>query len=151
MTPPATHAVVSLFLLALTFVGANAQNLAASKHDAPPFHDYKGVRIGMTANDARKVLGKPVDTSDTEDFYTVSDHETAQLYYDSNHKVFAIAVTYLGPTAPEPKSVLLTDADRKNDGSLYKLIRFPKAGYWVSYMRTAGDSPTTKVTIQKIQ
>ena len=29
-------------------------------------------------------------------------------------------------------------------------MRFPKAGYWVSYMRTAGDAPMTIITMQKI-
>ncbi len=150
MTLPAMRPVVSLLLLTLAFVGRNAQILAAG-NDAPPFHEYRGVHIGMSTNEARRVLGTPMDKDDREDFYSVSDKESAQLYYDSNHTVFAIAVTYLDLAAPEPKSVLGTDADRKNDGSIYKMIRFPKAGYWVSYMRTSGDSPTTKVTIQKIQ
>jgi hypothetical protein len=52
--------VVSLLLLALAFVGANAQNLSASK-DAPPFHEHKGVHLGITTDEARKVPGKPVD------------------------------------------------------------------------------------------
>jgi hypothetical protein len=131
-------------------VGGNG-HVSAAGSDAPPFHEYKGVQIGMSTNEARRILGTPADKGDREDFYSVSDKESAQLYYDSNHTVFAIAVTYFGPTAPEPKSVLGTDADGKNDGSIYKMIRFPKAGYWVSYMRTSGDSPMTKVTIQKIQ
>ena len=150
MTLPATRPVISLLLLALAFVGGNGQ-VSAAGSDAPPFHEYRGVHIGMSTNEARRVLGTPADKGDREDFYSVSDKESAQLYYDSNQTVFAIAVTYFGPAAPEPKSVLGTDADRKNDGSIYKMIRFPKAGYWVSYMRTSGDSPITKVTIQKIQ
>ena len=112
--------------------------------DAPPFKDYKGVHIGMTTDEARKVLGSPADKGDVQDFYSFNDKETAQLYYDSEHKVFAISVTYLGGSAvPEPKSVLGADADRKDDGSIYKMIRFPKAGCWVSYTRTSGDSPRT--------
>ena len=50
-----------------------------------------------------------------------------------------------------PKNILGTEADSKQDGSLYKMLRFPKVGYWVSYTRTAGDSPMTLVTMQKIQ
>ena len=42
-------------------------------------------------------------------------------------------------------------APRKDDGSVYKMIRFPKAGCWVSYLRTSGDSPMTIVTMQKLQ
>src|SRR5438270_13842719 len=146
------HAL-SLLLAALAFAaGARAQNGADKNKDAPPFHDYKGVHIGMTTDEARKVLGSPADKGDTQDFYSFNDKESAQLYYDSEHKVFAISVTYLGGSAvPEPKSVLGADADRKDDGSIYKMIRFPKAGCWVSYTRTSGDSPMTIVTMQKLQ
>ena len=146
------HAL-SLLLAALAFAaGARAQNGADKNKDAPPFHDYKGVHIGMTTDEARKVLGSPADKGDTQDSYSFNDKESAQLYYDSEHKVFAISVTYLGGSAvPEPKSVLGADADRKDDGSIYKMIRFPKAGCWVSYTRTSGDSPMTIVTMQKLQ
>jgi hypothetical protein len=50
---------------------------------------------------------------------------------------------------PDPKNVV-GDLDVKADGSAYKLIRYPKAGYWVSYSRTAGKDPTTTITMQKI-
>jgi hypothetical protein len=30
------------------------------------------------------------------------------------------------------------------------MVRFPKAGYWISYNRTGGNSPMTSVTLQKI-
>ena len=149
-----TLPAVSLLAFALAFAaaGARAQNGSDKDKDAPPFHDYKGVHIGMTTDEARKVLGSPADKGDTQDFYSFNDKESAQLYYDSEHKVFAISVTYLGGSAvPEPKSVLGADADRKDDGSIYKMIRFPKAGCWVSYTRTSGDSPMTIVTMQKLQ
>ena len=150
-----TLPILSLLAFALAFAaaGARAQNGSDKDKDAPPFHDYKGVHIGMTTDEARKVLGSPADKGDTQDFYSFNDKESAQLYYDAEHKVFAISVTYLGPNsaAPEPKSVLGADADRKDDGSVYKMIRFPKAGCWVSYTRTSGDSPMTVVTMQKLQ
>ena len=142
-------------LLAFAATGARAQDTAApaADKDGPPFHDYKGVHIGMTTEEARKKLGNPSDKGDAQDFYSFNDKESAQLYYDTDHKVFAIAVTYLGSTgpAPEPKSILGSDADKKADGSLYKMIRFPKAGCWVSYLRTTGDAPMTIVTLQKLQ
>ena len=149
-----TLPAVSLLAFALAFAaaGARAQNGSDKDKDAPPFHDYKGVHIGMTTDEARKVLGSPADKGDTQDFYSFNDKESAQLYYDGDHKVYAISVTYLGGTAvPESKSVLGAEADRKNDGSLYKMVRFPKAGCWVSYLRTSGDAPMTIVTMQKLQ
>jgi hypothetical protein len=49
-----------------------------------------------------------------------------------------------------PQQVSGADIDTKPDGSKYRLVRYPKAGYWVSYSRTAGDTPIVTVTIQKL-
>ncbi len=125
---------------------------AARAADEPAFHDYKGVRIGMSAEEARKLLGSPVDKDDKQDVYSFNDNEQCQVYYDNAKKVFAVSVTYLATdAAPAPKTVLGSDADAKQDGSLYKMIRFPKVGYWVSYTRTSGDAPMTIIAMQKIQ
>ena len=120
--------------------------------DAPAFQEFKGVRIGMTADEARKKLGSPTDKGDTQDFYLVSEKASMQVMYDAAHKVTALALIYMdaGTAAPPPKAVLGTDIEAKPDGSLYKLVRYPKAGYWVSYSRTAGDAPIVSVTMQKI-
>jgi hypothetical protein len=147
--------LLSLLVAALAFAAAQArapQNGPNKDKEEPPFHEYKGVHLGMTADEARKLLGNPTDKGDKQDFYSFNDKESCQVYYDDTHKVFAVSVTYLGGNSvPVPKSVLGTDADTKQDGSLYKLVRFPKAGYWVSYTRTAGDDPMTIIAIQKIQ
>ena len=144
-----------LLLVALPAVCA-AQSPAPQanqdKAEEPPFHEYKGVKIGMTADEARKKLGNPTDKSDKQDYYSLNDHESCEVYYDEAKIVYAVKITYLGGNAiPEPKKILGIDAESKQDGSLYKMMRFPKVGYWVSYMRTAGDSPMTLVTMQKIQ
>jgi outer membrane protein assembly factor BamE (lipoprotein component of BamABCDE complex) len=120
--------------------------------DAPAFQDYKGVRIGMTADEARKKLGSPTDKGDTQDFYLVSAKESVQVMYDREKKVSALALIYMnaGANAPTAKAVMGDDIEAKPDGSLYKLVRYPKAGYWVSYSRTAGNSPIVSVTMQKI-
>lgn len=148
---------LSALLLALPAVCA-AQTTAPApggnqeKAEEPPFHEYKGVRIGMTADEARKKLGNPTDKGDKQDFYSLNDNETCEVYYDEGKKVYAVKITYLGGNAvPEPRKILGIDADTQQNGSLYKMLRFPKVGYWVSYMRTAGDSPMTLVTLQKIQ
>ena len=149
---PATLALLLLAALALA-PAALAQTPAGDKpKEEPPFHAYKGVRIGMAAEEARKLLGNPTDKDDKQDFYSFNDKESCQVYYDDTKKVFAVSVTYLAPeAAPAPKTVLGAEADAKQDGSLYKMLRFPKVGYWVSYTRTAGESPMTLVTMQKIQ
>ncbi|PYS80904.1 MAG: hypothetical protein DMF67_18750 [Acidobacteria bacterium] len=106
----------------------------------------------MTAEEARKKLGNPTDKDDKQEVYSVNDNETCQVYYDDAKKVFAVSITYLGGKAiPAAKNILGAEAEAKQDGSLYKLVRFPKAGYWVSYTRTAGDAPMTIIAMQKIQ
>ena len=119
--------------------------------EEPVFQDYKGVKIGMTTDEARQKLGDPKDKSDAQDFYVFSEKETAQVFYDATKKVTAISIDYMGEGsgAPQCKSVVGSEIEHKADGSMYKLVRYPKQGYWVSYNRTAGNTPTVSVTIQK--
>ena len=153
---PATLTALTLLVAALALLAgarpARAQNAPDKPKEEPPFNAYKGVRIGMTADEARKILGAPTDKDDRQDFYSFNDKESCQVYYDDTKKVYALAVYYVGGNAiPEPKKILGIDAEVKQDGSLYKMLRFPKVGYWVSYTRTAGESPMTFITLQKIQ
>ena len=144
---------LALLLAALALLpAALAQTTADKPKDEPPFSGYKGVRIGMTADEARKLLGNPTEKDDKQDVYSFNENETCQVYYDETKKVSAVSVTYLGgKSIPTAKSVLGDEADARQDGSVYKLIRFPKAGYWVSYTRTSGSEPMTIIAIQKLK
>jgi hypothetical protein len=130
-----------------TVTGAQAKG-----EDDPLFIEYKGVRIGMTADEARKKLGEPQDKSDEQDFFVINEKESAQVFYDKAHKTYAISINYLGAGSetPAPRGVLGSEIEAKPDGSLYKMVRYRKAGYWVSYSRTAGTDPLTTVTMQRI-
>src|SRR5215210_7185927 len=111
---------LALLLAALaTLPTARAQHPAADKSkDEPPFSAYKGVRIGMTADEARKLLGNPTDKDDKQDVYSFNDNESCQVYYDETKKVSAVSVTYFGgKTIPTAKAVLGDDAEAKQDGS----------------------------------
>ena len=152
---PAKFALLLLASLAL-LPTALAQKPAAGPADKiqnePPFHDYKGVRIGMPVDEARKLLGSPTDKDDKQDVYMFGEAESCQVYYDGAKKVSALSVTFFnGKAAPAVKTVLGEEPEARQDGSLYKLIRFPKAGFWVSYTRTSGDSPMTIIAMQKIE
>jgi len=142
-------------LLASSLSSATAQRRAAQNGDeeTPVFHEYRGVQIGMAADEARKKLGGPKDKSEEQDFFVINDKETAQVVYDKAHKVSAISVDYLsGATdVPTPRAVVGSDIQPKPDGSQNKLVRYQKAGFWVCYNKTAGDSPMISVTIQKIE
>ncbi len=145
--------LAALLASAFALPVASAQNGGAAKDkDDPPFHDYKGVQIGMTADEARKKLGDPTDKGDAQDFYAVNDNETVQVFYDAQKKVHAVSIIYLGggaATAPNAKAVLGVDVEAKADGSMHRRVDNMKAGYWVAYSRTAGDSPLVTITMQK--
>lgn len=116
------------------------------------FAGYKGVEIGATTASVRLKLGEPKDKSDTMDLYIFSDSESAQFYYSAARVVTAIMMTYTGDLkkAPAAKDIFGEDVPAKEDGSIFKMVRYPKAGYWVSYSRTAGNDATIVVAIQKI-
>jgi hypothetical protein len=150
MSPKFRQTVTLSLLTLLLVLPALAQK--ADEEKEPPFREYKGVRIGMPADEARKKLGAPTDKGDTQDFYAFSESESAQIFYDAARKVSAVSVTFLGDVskAPTVRAVLGADAEAKPDGSLHKLVRYPKAGYWVSYSRSGGDSPMVTVAMQKL-
>jgi hypothetical protein len=113
---------------------------------------FRGLKIGMATEDARKQLGSPKEKSPDGDFYVFNENEAVQIYYNKG-AVSAISIDYMtGATGiPSARDVLGADAEAKADGSIHKVVRYPKSGYWVSYSRTAGNEPTITITMQKIQ
>ena len=148
---PALLLLAALALLPAALAQKPAAGPADKPKDEPPFSSYKGVRIGMSADEARKLLGNPTDRDDKQEVFAVSDEESCQVYYDAAKKVSAVSITYFSTkSVPAPKSVLGEEPEAKPDGSFTKLIRYPKAGYWVSYTRTPGDSPMIIIAMQRI-
>lgn len=154
--PPAWARVFALMVLGTALTSLFSLPVVRSQHksedDSSVIHDYRGIQLGMLANDVRKKLGEPKDKSDEQDFYLFGESETAQIVYDKTGKVITISADFLtaGASVPTCKQVLGADVEAKADGSVYRMVRFPKAGYWLSYNRTAGASPLTTVTLQKI-
>jgi hypothetical protein len=158
MSPASLRRVVILIALALLAAAsttvATAQRASDKKAaDKPLFIEYKGVRIGMNADEVRQKLGQPTDKDSVQDFFQFSEKESCQVYYDKVRKVIAVSVNYMGDAsgAPLPKVVLGTEIEAKADGAMYKMIRYPESGYWVSYNKTGGEDPIVTVTMQKIQ
>lgn len=136
-------AVLIVSLIGLTTV------IAATRAD---FSGYKGIAIGATADEVRKKLGEPKDKSDAMDLYVFSDSESAQFYYDPGHLVMGMMINYSGDlkNAPTPKDVFGEDVPPKADGGIFKMVRYPKAGFWVSYNHTAGSDAVITIAMQKI-
>jgi len=144
--------VVISFSIAGVAYGQTPQKRANLLPDEEPvFHDYRGVKIGWVADEVRKKLGSPANKGDEQDFYIFGEKETCQVMYDKG-QVSAISVDFMNGAREiiTPQQVFGADIEAKPDGSKYKLVRYPKAGYWVSYSRTAGDTPIITVTIQKL-
>lgn len=119
---------------------------------SPVYQDFMGVTLGMSTEEVRAKLGDPKDKGERQDFFVFSDSQSAQVVYDNEGKLVVISVDYVGRDlgAPSPESVLGEAVQAKQDGSIYQLKRYPEAGYWVAYSRTAGDNPIVTVTMQKI-
>lgn len=149
----------ALLIVALAPVAAHAQKSRAAADDDPPdeappaFSDFKGVRLGMPAEEARKKLGTPRDKGAEQDFYVFNDTEAVQVSYDKKGSVSGISIDFMSGASgvPSCKDVMGTNIEPKADGSMYKMVRYPKAGYWISYSRTAGNPPTVTITLQKIE
>ena len=121
--------------------------------DGPLFSEFKGVRIGMPTEEARKKLGSPKEKGDEQDYYLFNETQQVMVYYDKKTKaVTAISIDFMNGAnqIPTAREIIGSEPESKSDGSTYKMVRYPKAGYWVAYSRTAGKAPTVTITIQKI-
>jgi hypothetical protein len=140
--------VCCLFCLVLISGAVHGQN-----GDGPLFSDFKGVRIGMPTDEARKKLGNPKEKGVEQDFYLFNETQRVMVYYDKTTKtVTAISIDFMNRAheIPTARDIIGGELDTKSDGSGYKMVRYPKAGYWVAYSRTAGKAPTITITMQKI-
>lgn len=124
----------------------------AAQIEEPRYRVYRGVRLGMTTEDVHAALGAPKDTDGRQEFFAFSDTETAQVFYDAQHKVWAVSVNYLGEQGgvPTPEQIFGLPAEVKPDGSIYKMVKYEGAGCYVAYTRSGGDAPLVSVIMQKL-
>jgi len=154
--------LITLAALAVVIVAtpiANAQtkktkltaDAAAIPTQQALYNDFRGVRLGMAAEEVRTKLGNPVLKDDEMDYFVFSESLTAQIAYDQAHKTKAISVDYAGGVgAPDYRAIVGMDLQNRADGSAYQMVRYPAQGFWVSYNRTAGPLFVVTITIQKM-
>lgn len=125
---------------------------ALSQADRPPFASYKGVSIGIPIENARAILGNPKEIVEKQDFYLFSENESMQVFYEDGKTVTAIMVTFVGviDTAPSAKDVFGEEVAANEDGSFFKMVRYPKAGFWISYSHAATADKMINIAMQKI-
>jgi hypothetical protein len=114
--------------------------------------EYRGLFIGTEREQVHSKLGKPKDEFTGEDNFEISENEVVRVFYDDAKKVKAIVVTYSGKidTAPKPSDVVGEPVEARPDGGMYKMVRFEDKGFWVSYVKIAGDSPSIIITVQSM-
>ncbi len=114
--------------------------------------EYRGVPLGMSADTVRTNLGKPKDASDEMDLYLFGENESVQFFYDKAKLVRAMLITFSGDikAAPVAKDVFGEEIPANEDGSIFKMVRFEKAGYWISYSRSGGGDQVITIAMQKI-
>jgi len=148
-------ALGAILLLVLGAIMANGQTetqaVKAARRDAqvqqPLYMEYRGVRLGMTPAEARAKLGEPAMKSDEQDFYVFSANETAQILY-TGQKVMMISTDYKGGIgAPDYKSVVGEGLLERPDGSLFRMVRYESARFWVSYNKSTSVEPVVTITI----
>ena len=147
-------------VVAAAFAGTQTQSTSAASvtpralptPEKTLFSEYRGVKIGMPATDVRTKLGKAKEASDTTEQYIFSDSESAQFYYDATKNVNAIMITYTGDVAKAPtaKDIFGEDVAPNDQGMIFKMERYPKAGYWISYTRTSGTDAMVNIALQKM-
>lgn len=111
------------------------------------YREYRGVRLGMTAVEARAKLGEPAMKSDEQDFYVFSANETAQIVY-VEQKVATISADYAGGVgAPDYKSVVGDGLLQRPDGSVFRMVTYDSERFWVSYNKSTSVVPVVTITI----
>jgi hypothetical protein len=121
----------------------------------PAVKDLRGISLGMTVDEVKSKLGKPLSQDDSGLYYSFSNTESAQIGLNSDGKVRTIATIYSGGDQNAPKfedvfgpGVQVAASD---NGRLYKMVRYPSAGFWIAYSKIGTDkNELTTVTMKKI-
>lgn len=146
--------IVLLLLIGLLFLAVSVRSQNTTRKNAPFWKEYRGVTLGMTADDLTKKLGDPRSTDESGVFYVFSETENAQFLFDREKKVRTISIAYGAehsqcPTYADifgPAAV----AEPKEDGSIFKMMRYEEAGFWITFNKTAGEKATIIITVQKL-
>jgi outer membrane protein assembly factor BamE (lipoprotein component of BamABCDE complex) len=154
-------AVLIMFVMSSLLVlvwGANVQAQKARAVSTTPvvtqqplYSEYKGVRLGMTAQEVLAKLGNPTFMDKELGYFVFSETETAQIGYDTAGKVKTISVDYLNGTgAPAPRAIVGAELETRENGTRFKVAYYDNLGFSVWYSVTAGPVIIVSITIQKL-
>lgn len=153
-----TYFLIGVLLLLLLGVVAKGQRpapavkavRASTQVQQPLYTEYRGVRLGMTAAEARAKLGEPAMKSNEQDYFVLSPNEATQIVYDGLQKVMTISTDYTGGIgAPDYRSVVGDGMLlQRADGSLFRMVQYDSARMWVSFNKSAAVVPVVTITMQ---
>ena len=145
--------LVFALAILLSVISVNAQT-TRDNADSPFWKGYKDITIGMTMDEVKAKLGAPKSLEGDNAFYAFSETETCDILFDANQKVRAISVYFSEEHTGAPKFEDIfgkkVTPQMNPDGSVFKIVRYYDAGFWVSYSRLAGEKALVTVTIQKL-
>ncbi len=146
--------IVLLLLIGLLFLAVAVRSQNTVRKNDPFWKDYRGITIGMTEAEVVKKLGDPRSRDESGLFFVFSETENAQFLLDAEKKVRTISIafgadhnqcpTYTDIFGPAAK------AEPKEDGSVFKMMRYEDAGFWITFNKTAGEKATIIITVQKL-
>lgn len=121
----------------------------------PAVTELRGVSLGMTKAEVKDKLGRPLSEDDNGLFYTFSNTESAQIGLNADGKVRTIALIYSKGDSDAPKFQDIFGPDVQvaaaDNGRIYKMVRYPAAGFWLAYSKIGEDKDAlTTVTMKKI-
>jgi len=136
----------------LTIVIVLLASFISHAHFDSIIKDYRGVFIGTDRDQVHQKLGKPKNEYPGEDNFDLSETESVRVFFDEAKKVKAIVITFTGKldAVPKPNEVLGESIEPRPDGGMYKMVRVEDKGFWVSYVKTAGDKPSVMITVQSL-
>ena len=85
----------AISLVAMGAVAAQPQRAKAQTEEKPLLAEFRGVNIGMPADEVRKKLGGPRDKGDDVDLYVFNDTQAVQVYYDKAKTFMPARLTFL--------------------------------------------------------
>ena len=124
----------------------------ALQAQTPLFREYHGVQLGMVKTEVQQKLGAPSSTDEQQEVFNVTETQVLQVFYNRQGRVRAFTVNYIGdPKAPTAQQIFGESCEVREDGSLYKMVRYEAAGLWVVYTSTAENPPFVTIAVQQIK
>lgn len=124
-------------------VDTNVQETPVAEH-INVMRDYHGVRLGMTSEEVRAVMGEPARKSQTWDEFKLDKNDLMTVHYD-NDGAKAIQLYFTdSDRAPEFVEVVGdTELTQKENGAKFARRVVDAERFWVSMYQSADKKMTT--------